>query len=448
MMNWRKPVIQVALRLTRSDIHNNLRTLSNLDRANPATVEHYQRKALKRLCRHAHQTVPYYSEVLEEAGVVSPDGVDLLQFEGIPILTKETLRSEKRRLISTKKGPDPYVNTSGGSTGEPVEFLQDQWYWEWNVASKVFFNKKLGKEIGEPEIKLWGSDRDIFQAESDAKSRLINFLYNRQHLNSFRMSEADMAKFVEAINDVEPVAIWAYVESVHQLATYITEESLDVYSPTAIISTAGTLHEPVREIVQDAFDAPVYNQYGSREVGPVAYECRHQDGMHTFPSIHYVEILDESGNPVGPGEEGDIVITCLTNYSMPLIRYRIGDRGISREEPCVCGTVHQLLDSVTGRIVDHLVTPDGELVHGQYFIHQFYYKDWVRRFQVRQEERDRITVSMVTNGSDVPESDLADITEKIYRAVGEHVNIDFRIVDDIPPSSSGKYRYVISEVDR
>ena len=84
----------------------------------------------------------------------------------------------------------------------------------------------------------------------------------------------------------------------------------------------------MREEIERAFGCPVLNRYGSREVANVAAERVPGRGLEIFTYTHLLEVVDADGRPCGPGEEGDILVTCLANYAMPIIRYRIGDRAV------------------------------------------------------------------------------------------------------------------------
>ncbi|MFC7076806.1 phenylacetate--CoA ligase family protein [Haloarcula halophila] len=434
----------MGLHLTGNNIPSNLYKIRQIENSSEAIRELQQQK-LKSLLEHASETVPYYNALLKENDVVSDGGIKLDNFEKLPLLTKEDIRSADGDLHSSAPGPNPYSNTSGGTTGEPVEFLQDDRYWQWNVANKIYYHSLAGKGLGEPEIKLWGSERDIQKGSRSLKTRIRNFLYNRQALNSFKMSEEDMEQYIREINQHQPKSIWAYVESMHQLSQYAKKNNLKVYSPAGIVTTAGTLHEPVRETIEDVFDTKVHNQYGSREVGDIACECPHQEGLHIFTHSNYVEIVDEDGNPVPSGEEGYVAVTNLTNYTMPLIRYKIGDMAVGSDESCSCGRGFPLLKKVTGRESDHFVTPTGELIHGEYFTHLFYNKDWVRKFQVHQISRESLVIKIVKRE---PEdgADLEAIKSEIRNVMGEEVEIEVEFKEEISPSSSGKFRYIVSEV--
>ncbi|WP_290818749.1 phenylacetate--CoA ligase family protein [Halovivax sp.] len=447
MIDWRKPVIRAALDLTGSDVLENLRTIRRLWRADRETVERYRRERLTRLLRHAHETVPYYENVLADAGVVVDGDVHLENVAEVPPLTKATIREEGERLHSTDPGPEPYTNTSGGTTGEPVELRQDERYWQWNVANKLFYQELAGKSLGEREIKLWGSERDVESASASLKSRAINFLYNRRVLNSYRMGEAEMAAHVEAIDAFRPRTIWAYVESIHQLALFVDREGLDVHSPAGVLTTAGTLQEPVRETIERAFETRVHNQYGSREVGDVACECAAQDGLHVFPHTHHVEIVDDDGEPLPAGENGRILVTPLWNRTMPLVRYEIGDMGIASAEPCRCGRPFPTLAHVTGRVTDHFRSIDGDLVYPGYLRKALYHRDWIEQFRIRQTRADRVAYEIKRrDGRSPPASDLEEIEAATRDLLGEEVAVAFEYPDRIDESGSGKFRYTISEV--
>lgn len=449
MINWRGPLILPGLRLLGSDIPRNLRTIHKLSHADSETVARYQTTQLKRMLRHAHRTVPYYREVLEEAGVVAGGEVTLEHFTEIPLLTKETLRKQGDRLLSSEPGPDPYKNTSGGTTGEPVRFVQDQHYWEWNVANKLFYQGLAGKPLGGREVKLWGSERDILEGRDSLKTRAIEYLYNRRSLNSFKMGEEEMRDYVGVLNSFRPHTVWAYVESMRQLAEFVKRQDLLVHSPEGIVTTAGTLHRPVRETIEEVFETTVHDQYGSREVGDMACECAEQEGMHVFPHTHYIEVAPDDGQPLGAGVEGNVIVTSLTNYSMPLVRYKIGDMAIRRDDDCPCGRSFPLLETVTGRVTDHFVTREGELVHGEYFTHLFYGMDEVRRFRVVQESVDGVRVLVETDdGERIDRRQEAQLREGIMAVLGADVSVAFDTHERLSPADSGKFRYTISEVTR
>ncbi len=408
---------------------------------------------LKRLLTHACRHVPYYKKVLHDAGVVDDVGtVNLENFSHIPLLEKSIIRTNYEKLKSDDLPVRKwYENISGGSTGEPVRLIQDRNYHQLRTSLVILQDLWSGYSMCEKMIILWGSERDIFVGKEKFKTNLGRWLRNEIWLNAFRITPVQMHEYVKCINDFKPVQILAYAESIYELSRFIEREKLGVYHPRTIMASAGTLHTHMRETIERVFKAPVFNRYGSREAGPIACECGYHKGLHVFPLTHHVEVLRQDGTSAASGELGEIVITLLTNFAMPLIRYRIGDVGAWSDEPCACGRAWPLLKYVGGRVSDVFITKEGIQIHGEYFTHLFYFQDWVNKFQVVQEDPDLIHILVVphkqTNkAQESHNKEINMITDKIRLVMGQDCQVKVEFVNDIPPTVSGKYRYTISKV--
>lgn len=221
------------------------------------------------------------------------------------------------------------------------------------------------------------------------------------------------------------------------------------------MTSAGTLYPYMREVIERVFKASVFNRYGSREVGGIACECELHKGLHVSPLTHYVEIIRADGTPAAPGEVGEVVVTSLVNYTMPFIRYRIGDMAVWAEERCSCGRGWPLLKEVAGRVTDVFTRRDGTKIVPEYFIHligvvlKF---SWLRKFQVIQEDYDHIRLIIVPSVSfqeanEHINREKADLETKVRLVMGDECRLEIELVEDIPPSPSGKYRYTISKVN-
>ncbi|MFA5075830.1 MAG: phenylacetate--CoA ligase family protein [Patescibacteria group bacterium] len=430
MFNWRKIIIYFLWYITGSKVPDNLKRLRRMSLVD-------QRSALEEILLHAYNHVPYYHKILSESGVVDNGQVNLDNFNRIPLLTKDIIRQEGANLYSDDYQKRKfYQNTSGGSTGEPVKFLQDQEYWELvGIALKIFYHEIYGKKIGEPEIIIWGSERDIFRNSLSWKERIINFLYNRTILNFFRYDDQKLASFIATINKVKPVSMWAYAESLDVISNYIKKNNLSVYSPKFIISTAGTLFPEIRQVAQEAFHCPVYNQYGSMEVGGVAIELEQNKGLYGFPALHYLEVID-----------GEVVVTLLVNFTMPIIRYKIGDTAIPPTASHFNNhNLIKVFDDVTGRTISHFKTESGQIINARILVRQFWFKDWIKKFQMIQKDRSYIICNVVL-ASEPNNQDIDNIKDKIKVLFGQNCCVDFNFVDQINPSKSGKYFYTYSEV--
>lgn len=411
-----------------------------------------QKKRLSDLLLHAYQRVPYYRELFEISEVIGSSGIpDLYRFNQIPSLTKHLLRSRFADLksddLSTRKW---HVNSSGGSTGKPVKFIQDKQYGDWRDAIKMLYDIWTGYSLGETKFLLWGSERDLFAGGDSINTQIHRWLENKIFFNAFRMTPEQLKSCVDKINISKPNQILAYAESISEVSNFIKREGHFVHPPHSIMTSGGTLFSSMQKNIEKIFQAPVFNRYGSREVGDMACECNSHEGLHVSPLTHYLEILTPDGRQASPGSLGEIVVTSLTNYAMPLIRYRIEDMGVWADSLCTCGRRWPLLKEVAGRVSDTFKKSDGTLITLGPFCLLLYHYDWIEKFQIIQEDYDfiRILIATVKAGAHIRTDhrvELTKITKKIQSIMGSKCEITYEFVDDILPSASGKHRYIISK---
>jgi phenylacetate-CoA ligase len=403
------------------------------------------KKLLIQILTHCQKNVPYYADMIGEIGGWEQiEEHPELYLSKLTVLTKDIIRNNFEELKSKDlEKRQHYFNTSGGSTGEPIKLVQDKEFADWSAAITAMYSYWVGRDIGETEVILWGSERDVFEGTMGWKANFFNFLNNVTYVNAFQMNSQKMREFIQIIDKKHPKLILAYVQSIYELAKFAEQEKIEITPQRAIITSAGTLYPWMREKIESVFQCRVFNRYGSREVSDIACERPGYDGLWAAPWGNYIEIVDDDNNLVPAGVEGNILITSLRNYAMPLIRYQIGDRGILSDN----NSSGQILTRVSGRNVDTFKTEDGTLIDGEYFTHLLYFKDWVYKFQIVQKSYTEIIMRIIKSESDFQEKELNDIVTKCQVLMGKNCKIKFEFIDDIPSSSSGKFRYTVSEVD-
>lgn len=399
------------------------------------------------MLKHCENNVPYYRDLINQSGAnyVKDPQEFLSQF---PILTKDKIRQNFKQMLSDDLDNRNWsYNSSGGSTGEPIRLVQDRQFTDYQMAIQWLSFTWAGRSLGEPGVHLWGSERDILQQTIGLKKKILNRLTNDRFFNAFLMTPEKMSKYLQFLNAHPPKLIIAYVQSIYELAQFAISEHISVTPQHAIMTSAGTLYPFIREKVEAVFHCKIFNRYGSREVGDIACECSAHDGLHVFPWGNYIEIVDDQGNPVPKGVEGNILVTNLNNFAMPLIRYAIGDRGrLSLSDRCSCGRQGQILEKLSGRNVDVFRKRDGSLVDGEYFTHLLYFKDWVQKFQVVQKDYSSVLFKIQKTAYDYQPWELEEIKAKTRVVMGQDCAVSFEFLDEIPPSSSGKYSYTVTEV--
>jgi phenylacetate-CoA ligase len=193
------------------------------------------------------------------------------------------------------------------------------------------------------------------------------------------------------------------------------------------------------------FGVDPFDSYGSAEIGALAWQCRERDHFHLNHTLVYVEILDEAGEPVGPGGTGDVVVTGLVHPATPIIRYRQGDRATLADRPCQCGSRLPALARLDGRIHDWFVVPAGRVAPQRLYLGRHLDQiRAVRAYQVAQDPSGAVELRYVANGPELPAEVVTGITQS-YREALPGVPFAVRQVDRIVPDASGKVRVLRSE---
>merc|ERR1712117_186324 len=220
-----------------------------------------------------------------------------------------------------------YSNTSGGSTGKLLQVIQDAEYEEWREATELFFYRQFLdiEPVVTSKVILWGSSKDIA-------------------LQTKKKNLTARQKILKLINQKKPKLIKSYAGSLYQLAKFVKDNNLSIHSPKKIHTSAETLRKFMRDLIEEVFKCKIYDFYGSREVGAISGECV-KGKIHIFNFNNYLEVVDRNNKPIQPGVEGRVLITTLHNYSMPLIRYEIGDTAILGT-PCNCGSKLPTLERI------------------------------------------------------------------------------------------------------
>jgi len=407
-----------------------------------------QKSLLFNIVSHAIDSIPYYKKIVEERNIKITRNNIFEDIKEFPILTKQLIRKNWNLLHCDLKNLKFKIETSGGTTGEPIKFLQDWDIRVKNEASTRLLDEIGGYEIGDKLIRLWGNEKEIIDKSKGIKNKIINkFIKNTHFQNSFKMSDDIIHEYLNEINHIKPKVIIAYVQSIYEMAKYIEKNDLKIYPLESIIVSAGVLIKKVKEFIESVFNCKVLNRYGSREIGPIAISCEKSNKLHVNMYQQYIEILDNNNNSLNEHEKGNIIVTNLINHIMPLIRYKIGDWGSLDFSQCPCGRGLIRLDKVIGRTVDVFKTTKGELIDGEYFTHLFYFKENIKKFQIIQEKLNEINIILVTlNKKHLIRKDEVDLEEKIKLVIGKNCNINFIYVSEIKTSSSGKFRYTISRV--
>jgi phenylacetate-CoA ligase len=389
-------------------------------------------------------------ELLAYAGTASPFYRNRLggaSLHGTPLLSKEELRESldaMRTPLADERRADR--NISGGSTGVPTAVLQDTVYDQWGYATEEYYLRHfLGIDPQrDGKVILWGSLRDV-RSQASRRRKISNWVSRTTFLNAYDAGEKQWPVFAEVIRRKRPALVRGYANALHLFSRFVTRERIELPVPKAVISSAEVLRPDMRREIEAAFGAKVFDFYGSREVGPIAGECRHGN-RHLFTFNNLVEVVGADGAALPAGAHGELAVTSLHNFSAPLIRYRIGDRGALAPAGCACGSPLPILAELDGRVTDSLESREGKVIDSGFFRSLFLERPWVRQFQVTQRDYERIVVSIV--GSKPSDGSQHEITAAFKRALGEQCAIEWEFVDKVELTPEGKMLSVRNRIPK
>jgi phenylacetate-CoA ligase len=430
-------------RWERSPYLRHYRALRRSQYDDAETIRARQWAAVRRLLEHAHATVPFYRQRLDQAGIAPADVRGLDDYRRLPVLTKGDLREHGERLLSGAYDRGRLtVKKTSGSTGVSVRVFVDEDSLQWKRACTLRADEWSGWRFGEAVGMVWGNPEYV---KRGWRGRLRNTLLERAvYLDTLKMDEAALARFTAVLRRRRPPLLFGHAHSVYLLAEYVRRAGGGV-RPRGVITTAMVLHAWQRRVIEEVFACPVTNRYGCEEVSLIACECERHAGLHVNADGVYVEVLRD-GRPAAPGEAGSLVVTDLTNRAMPILRYQVGDVGVLAGRRCPCGRGLPLLERLEGREADYVVTPAGDLISGISLTENFaLHVPGVAQLQIVQETLTRFRFRIV-RGPDFGGASLCRLGELVAERFGPDVLYECEYVDRIPQEPSGKYRFCISRV--
>lgn len=391
-----------------------------------------QLKKLKRMINHVYDNVPYYRELFINNNITPDDIKKLEDLEKIPITKKRDIQANYDKIIAKGSNLEQckLVNTTG-STGIPLRTYGDKNSLCYSSALVYYAFFESGMRLRDRTVELTGiPEKEAHILRKDLVS-----------------TQETPEKIIQLLKKYNPDVLYSFPSVFKIISPYI-ENNKDKrgLNPRMIFTHGETLTESCRDTIESAFGAKVYNTYGATEFYRLAFECDQHSGLHMLTDCAVMELVKD-GQSVGPGEEGDIVVTGLYNYTMPLIRYNLGDIGIFSDEDdtCPCGRGWPLIKSIEGRVDDFLTLPSGRIISPR-AINVIENIPGIVQYRTVQTKRDTFFVQVVP-GKDFSPDTERQIGEQIrLGCLGEDIKINVELVNELPRERTGKLRTIISQV--
>ena len=403
-----------------------------------------QLKRLQALLQDVAVHVPYYRELFARSGFDPAAVRSVADLQALPFLTKAEIRAHADALRADNAAGLARFNT-GGSSGEPLIFFIGTERVTHDVAAKWRATRWWDVDIGDREIVVWGSPIEL--GTQDRVRLVRDALMRTELLPAFEMSDDKVDGFIARIRERRPKMLFGYPSAISHIALRAERRGvrLDDLGVKVVFCTSERLYDHQRETIRRLLGCPVANGYGGRDAGFIAHECP-SGNMHITSEDIVVEIIDEAGRVLPPGQSGEIVVTHLATRDYPFIRYRTGDIGTLGEEACPCGRGLLILKDIQGRSTDFVVAQDGTVMHGLALIYVLRDIPGVARFKIVQESLDLTRVWVESNAEFDSSISRETITAGLKARLGQTVEVDVQMVEMLPAEKSGKHRYVSSKI--
>jgi phenylacetate-CoA ligase len=399
-----------------------------------AAIKRLQDSRLRRIVAHAARAVPYYRRVFSQAGL---DPRDIRGAEDLPLIpaaSKPELRSTPlaERLA---RGVDPanlVRQMTSGSTGEPMPVLrtriENALVHAYQLRSQLLCGvpfrarrAKVGKQFNAGPLHRLGvlPTLDVPAARRTPESILEELRRWRPDLLDIRPGVLEI--LVQAAERPEAGRDWPW---------------------RWMVCGGEVLPDDLRRTAEAVFGARVLNRYGAHEVGQLCWECPQCGLLHCNDDSVVVEVVRD-GKPARPGETGEVLVTGLLSFAMPVLRFPLGDRvrqGPPMGEPG-CPFAFASISAIEGRRLDNLLLADGRSIPSYGVMAALRGTPGVAHFQVVQESVRQIRIHYVAVAGD-PGPELERRFREALPVPAMQVAVER--VPEIAPDASGKRRYIRS----
>ena len=393
-----------------------------------------QMERLIRILDHARENVPYYRNIK----LGSSDPLEsLAQF---PIIRKADINGNVDRLVT--RPINELIGESGsGSSGYQGTVYMDKSAQASQRAMQALWFEWCGYRMGDSILQTGMTmDRGFVKRSKD-------LFLKTEYVPAFDLQPSSIRQMLDKAAENSRQYLFGYASSLYVLARSAVESGrTDVHFKYAV-SWGDKLFSHYRKTIKEAFGCETLDTYGCTEGAMVGAECPYGK-FHLSINQCLIEIVDDDGLPVPPGQMGKVLATRLDNFAMPLIRYYLGD--LAELEPgtskkCECGRELPLLRRVVGRDTDIVRTRSGKSLIVHFFTGLFEHIPEIAQFKIIQSNLDEIDIQYI-RGPGFNPCVLQTVEDKIANLLQERLSINWIETSKIEPTKSGKPQIIQSSI--
>ncbi|MBI3595923.1 MAG: phenylacetate--CoA ligase family protein [Nitrospirae bacterium] len=393
----------------------------------------YREKRLIRIMKHAVSQVPFYKSL-----GISPNSIRTAQdLKRFPVVTKRDIqKNDDGFLWPQLKKEGLHVSRSSGTSCEPTQTYFDHRCW---LFSKYALKMSRIVAVENPLFKrlLIVSEQTNTNLEETKPSRWKSalILFGQRHLSIFD----NVDDHIPVLLNYKPHILYAFPSYLLSLIQAFEEKHLPYPKIPVIFTSSELLTGKARTQIENCFQARLYDVYGSTEFKEVAWQCRQGRYHINFQNVYLETEPNESMEAFG---DSRLLISSLTNYAMPLLRFDIGDRAELGQGRCPCGRPSPYLRNIHGREADFIQLPDGKRVSPYLLTMTIEAHPSIQKYQIVQKSATELTIEFIAR-NDVDTHGISEaLSGKLQKLLDGHIHITFNKVDQIHRSESGKFQII------
>ena len=427
-------------------------------------IEQFQKKKLEKLLLFAYENSPYYRKAFEAEGIFK-ENIKTIPFEQFPTLDKKILMEHFDELVTDRRlkqaellrfdencqdGGETYLDNfhvvhSSGSTGTPRYFVYDQAAWE-QMLIGIIRGALWGMSMKSILKLLADKPRILYIAATDGRyggaMAVGDGIKGIRAEQRFLDINTPLTKWSKAVREFRPNMIIGYPSAVKILAELIDREKEPLHI-RRVISCGEPLSAGLRKFLENAFHTEVINFYGASESLALGVEQRADGGMILFDDLNVIEVID-----------GEMYVTCLYNFTQPLIRYHISDKLILHEMETNADCSFTRADVLLCRNEDTLwfEKQDGSREYLHPLSMEGFCVEGLLDYQFCQTSKTSFEMLAETKESAVPSKITKEICKQVSNLLAdkelEEVQFSVRFVEQIiPDQHTGKKSQIIKMME-
>ncbi len=412
-------------------------------------IEALRDERLRAFVQYACDSVPFYRDLFDRAGLAPGDIRTLADLARLPVATDADMRADPARFISARADLTHCIQLiSSGSSGinKPV------WHDDASVMSNVIYGERQKVVHGRfAPRRPRQRHLTVGYVGSGTAPRLTRI--HRDWFPLFKwigperrrmLGDSPPERQIEEMNAFRPEIISGMIRGVAEIFNQARRLGLDVHRPRLAFGGGESLPREMRRLLEEEFGIPVIMHYQCTEALKIGFECEARDGYHLHEDICPVRIVDAAGRDLPPGTTGRVVITNLANRASVILNYDLGDRGALIDAPCGCGRTLRRLRLEETRSAPLLRTPEGVAIHYHQLARTLRRYEGIEIYQLLIDAPDRWRVGLVMRDPAARPAWLEEAARALEREVtGPCVRFEVKVLDRPALSPGGKVLSVI-----